>query len=708
MTLGFKVDTINITNATVSTLINIGSPQHNHNFHRPSVYDSAIDVDTVDIHNNKFADGHILETQVFNMSNDLRVSFNIKCEGLKFINNGEDRVGLWDFPNSQVISTIYNPNNNSTTMRFWVTNNLTYYENTISEVTTVRLVCFSNRIFIHREAGTPGENLTYSVVVNDPSTIVTPVINIAKSVCNNNYCIQLLGSNFNATASVQVRENVNGSGILETYAGNDIYRRTPVGSEERIQFPIRNLIQQNKFNNNGLCFKVINSNSSSNEKCFVRPVTADQPPFMGQVVESYNAGQDKEHTSYVVVGSGGNKLKIWGNVWKKIASDYTVTPSTVLKFKFRSNQQQAEINGIGFIMNGSTSAASSRTWQVYGTQTNFGKQDFHDYVSSGTDAQWKEYIIPIGESFTGQISGMVFIADEDAHVGQNVMFKSPKLVEAPDQYDDVPYRRAYDDDVRERSVSWAAGTTQQFHNFHDAGDVDWTIVHAEGNIRFRTELLGSNADTKMSVYKWISGDYHPSGDGTFINLVDVLLGSDNSSGSSEYTILNGELAVYAIKVQSRNGTFGNNTDYKLIIDTPPNAFPDQYDNVPSQRAYDDDVRERSVSWAAGTTQQFHNFHDAGDVDWTIVHAEGNIRFRTELLGSNADTKMSVYKWISGDYHPSGDGTFINLVDVLLGSDNSSGSSEYTILNGELAVYAVKVESRIGALGAGTEYKLIIE
>ncbi len=557
----------------------------------------------------------------------------------------------------------------------------------------------SNMVFIADEDAHVGQE----VIFRNPKLfedINQPQLNIAESVCKNNYCIRLLGSNYDANSYVEVRENSASRPLLYTYSGNDIYSRAPWNGQEKIQFPIRQISIQNKFNTNGLCFRVINTAiASSNEKCFVRPATAPQGLFMGQTVRSY-PGQDPERTSYVVAG-GNNKLKIWGNSWKKISANYSVTPSTVLEFKFRSTQQEPEINGVGFIMQGSNGVADSRFWQIYGTQGGGNRnQEFHNY--SGT--AWKSYRIPIGEKFTGQLKEMVFIADEDTHVGQMTVFFDPILSEAPDKYDDVPKRRAFDDDVRERPVYWTAGTKSQQHNFHDAGDSDWTIVYKGGNIRFRTELIGANADTKMTVYKWITAQNSPSGDGTFVNVVDTALGSDNSFGNSEFIVNNGNTTIYAVKVQSRNGKFGAGTEYKMIIDSPPDA----YDNVPSQRAFDDDVRERPVSWLGGTVSHSHNFHDAGDTDWTIVYMNGARTFRTELLGTNADTKVYIYKWNSWDSHPSGNGQFINVSDQFIASDTTVGSSSLTITANTPTVYAIKVQSRNGKYGAGTDYKLIIE
>ncbi|MFC3194064.1 S8 family peptidase [Marinicella sediminis] len=253
---------------------------------------------------------------------------------------------------------------------------------------------------------------------------IIPVLEDAYPVCNNNYCIRMLGNNFAADASVKVRANAANSPVLAEFAGNDIYVRSDYNGQERLQFPIQNLYLQNLFNKNGLCFWVVSDGIESNEQCFTRPATAAQPPFMGEPLLSYGNGEDLEHTSYVVVGTNNNRLKFMGNSWKKIAYDYQVTTDTVLEFKFKSNRQENEISGIGFIMAGSNSVTPARVWQVDGTEI-YGNQSHHNYSGTG----WVTYRIPVGQSFTGHISDMVFIADEDQHVGQNVLFEDPALLE---------------------------------------------------------------------------------------------------------------------------------------------------------------------------------------------------------------------------------------------------------------------------------------
>ena len=679
----------------------LGVAQHNHNFHDRSGSVLGNDVDSVQINGNLY-DGEIVAAKVFNMAPDLAVNMDVMCAGTKTESDGgktgEPQPGLWPFNNSPIITTT--TQNGETTMRFTAQSGESYTTGGTSSV----LNCIRNRIVISRIGGDPSENLTYSVIVNLENNN-TPTINEINTVCTNNYCPRLLGSNFPADAWVSIRENTPGSSELTQYSGNLIYVRTPLNGQDRLQFPIPEPTIQAKFRSPGLCFKVMGSNGSSNEMCHTRPATVDQLPLLGSTVESFALSQDLQFDTFSTKVTPP-QIKMWGNSWKKIYYNYTLTSNTVLEFEFRSNKQEPEINGIGLIKTGESGMPSSQFWQVFGTQ-DYGHQQFHDYVNN---AGFKFYRIPVGQFITGQIKEMVFVADEDNRVGQNTIFKNMVLKEGSgiDGYDDVPAQRPYDDDVRERGVSWTNGTTEQFHTFHDANDIDWTLVYSQGPKRFRTELIGANSDTKMQVYEWISADTHPSGDGTYINVVDQLIGEDTSIGASEFIVNSSSATIYAIKVESKNGHYGAGTEYKFVVDSLSALNSDQYDSVPGFRTYHDDIREQAVSWRNEDSQHFHNFHDANDSDWTIVYAQGLKRYKTNLIGASSDTKMSVFKWISAEPHPSGDGRYINVVDQLVGTDDGPGGSEVVINASSPTIYAIRVQSRMGSFGTNTEYSLVIE
>ena len=937
-------------NPLITTQAIIGVPQHNHNFHERAfgVFEpNAVtpDVDSIQIDADTYNNQTVL-VQVFNMASGLDVGFDVQCVGMKTIETGaknpEPEFGMFAFVNPISITPVSTGNPNERIVKFTVQNT----DSGTESGNSVDLSCDQNRILINRTAGTPSENLTYSVVVNLENGNA-PVINDAYTVCTNNYCPRLLGSNFPADAWVSVRENTPGSSELVQYSGNLIYVRTPFNGQDRLQFPMPEPSVQAKFRSPGLCFKVMSSAGSSNEMCLSRPATVDQLPLLGSTVVSHATGQDLQFDTFSTKITPP-QLKIWGNSWKEITYNYNITPNTVLEFEFNSNKQEPEVNGIGLVKVGQSGMPSSQFWQVFGTQS-YGNQEYNDYVNgsgfklyripigqfmsgsvqkmvfladedvrvgqntiyrnmglvedstvamplievvgticnyvsydcvkilgdrfpsdayvsirenvtgsaelvqysgnsiyertpensqerlqfpivdpnvqakfqspglcfkvvasigtsnevcrtgpaipsqnyllgsaveqyrpgiedlhyyahdvaggstqptiefwgnswkqinynytvtadtvlefefqsvrqesringigflksgqtivpsnqfwqvSGTgtygqqghnnylnDAQYRLYRIPIGQYFTGPITKMVFAADDDARIGHHIRFKNMKLSENPfiDEYDDVPAQRPYDDDIAGGAVRWLGSDTEHLHNFHEALDNDWTMVQVSGPTRFSTELVGANADTSMFVYEWTSWQDNPSGDGTFVNIVSQLKASDVRAGASEIIVSPSTLTTYGILMKPRLSGYGEDSEYKFKVESLPPASPDQYDNVPSQRAYDDDVRERAVSWLGSDTVHNHNFHDLGDEDWTLVYVPaGVVQFKTQLIGANSDTRLYVYKWISAAPHPSDDGTYINVVDEFVAQDTSVAASEVTVTATEPTFYA---------------------
>ncbi len=136
-------------------------------------------------------------------------------------------------------------------------------------------------------------------------------------------------------------------------------------------------------------------------------------------IDSHGAGQDSP--GGYAVEDGGATLQLTGNHWKKIDYSYTITANTILEFDFWSSVQ-GEIQGIGF---DTDDVASSETvFQLYGTQT-WGLQDHNDYVGPGV----KHYVIPVGQFFTGDMSRLVFVNDDDAGDAGVSYFSNVKVYE---------------------------------------------------------------------------------------------------------------------------------------------------------------------------------------------------------------------------------------------------------------------------------------
>ena len=152
--------------------------------------------------------------------------------------------------------------------------------------------------------------------------------------------------------------------------------------------------------------------------------------FNNVSIISFDNTQDGSGSSFQVQ-DGGSTLFIQDNAWKAIASTYTITPNTVLRFDFRSTEQ-CEIHGIGF--SPTAFANPSRHFKVYGTQNYWCLQDYDTY--SGTD--WKTFVIPVGTRYTGTFNYIYFAADNDANSGiGNSYFRNVRVYEG-DCFGDEP------------------------------------------------------------------------------------------------------------------------------------------------------------------------------------------------------------------------------------------------------------------------------
>ncbi|MEW7290688.1 trypsin-like peptidase domain-containing protein [Aquimarina sp. 2304DJ70-9] len=130
------------------------------------------------------------------------------------------------------------------------------------------------------------------------------------------------------------------------------------------------------------------------------------------------SNQDRGGSATVVNAGAG--LSMSGNTWKEIALTYNVTANTVIEFDF-SSTAQGEIHAVGFEDDDALTPA--RYFKVHGTQ-NYGVTNYDNY-SSGTTT----YVIPVGNFYTGSMSKLVFINDNDAGSGNTSTFSNVKIYE---------------------------------------------------------------------------------------------------------------------------------------------------------------------------------------------------------------------------------------------------------------------------------------
>ncbi len=168
-------------------------------------------------------------------------------------------------------------------------------------------------------------------------------------------------------------------------------------------------------------------------------VPDDALDFREYTVNSYGGLQD--HSGSVVIENGGAAVHLTGNRWIMIDFPYTVTPNTVLEFDF-SSTAQGDVHGIGFDSN--TSISSGLTFRLYGRQ-DWGRNDFAVYnVATGVH----HFVIPVGQSYTGQAKALVFVNDHDvARPNADSVFSNVRIYESDRRSSTVAAPRAMNDRI---------------------------------------------------------------------------------------------------------------------------------------------------------------------------------------------------------------------------------------------------------------------
>lgn len=156
----------------------------------------------------------------------------------------------------------------------------------------------------------------------------------------------------------------------------------------------------------------------------------EDPLFMGETVFSWVSSQDKDSDSWNVL-NGGTTLNLYGNTWKGINYNYTVTADTWLEVDYKSEgPDMPEIAAVVLLSSTNLSSATARTtFQLHGTQT-YGNQWFNRYFDDG----WKTYRINVGHvlknlsSSYRNVKYLGFLGDIDASNKQiNISYRNPRL-----------------------------------------------------------------------------------------------------------------------------------------------------------------------------------------------------------------------------------------------------------------------------------------
>ncbi len=142
-------------------------------------------------------------------------------------------------------------------------------------------------------------------------------------------------------------------------------------------------------------------------------------------IVSYSADQDDAagKSSSATVSDGGLTVELQGNAWKRIPLTYAVTPNTILEFEVTASDI-GEIIGIG-LDEDNNHGNDLRCFQLGGTQAWTGMfQETNTYSSGVMTCR-----IPVGQFYTGTMSNLCFVADDDADGSTQVQFKAVMLYE---------------------------------------------------------------------------------------------------------------------------------------------------------------------------------------------------------------------------------------------------------------------------------------
>jgi hypothetical protein len=124
------------------------------------------------------------------------------------------------------------------------------------------------------------------------------------------------------------------------------------------------------------------------------------------IVSSYGADQDK---GMISEAADDDALMLSNNAWKSLeVSDFEIDANTVLTFLFRADSE-GEIHGIGF--DDDAALNTDRFYQLLGTQTDAGIQDYNGQYTAGSGFQ--EYTINVGDDFAGTFDRLTLVMDSD-------------------------------------------------------------------------------------------------------------------------------------------------------------------------------------------------------------------------------------------------------------------------------------------------------
>jgi hypothetical protein len=126
-------------------------------------------------------------------------------------------------------------------------------------------------------------------------------------------------------------------------------------------------------------------------------------------------GQDVDSTQYAVFDQG-KTLHLWGNNWKAIGANFTVTEQTTVRFTYASMGAQPEVAGVA--VDNNLHSTEARVLSVWGTQP-YGNRDYFGYLGHGRQAY---FLRPFGRITGNTVTHIGFLNDADEGQPTRVTF----------------------------------------------------------------------------------------------------------------------------------------------------------------------------------------------------------------------------------------------------------------------------------------------
>ena len=149
----------------------------------------------------------------------------------------------------------------------------------------------------------------------------------------------------------------------------------------------------------------------------------------------YDSGQDGAggKPTAITISADKRLATITGNVWKKFPLIYTVTANTILEFTVNSSDT-GELIGVSLdndnIATNTDSSSSKRGFVVGGSDVSTLSWANHVTPTYVKNTPAQTYLIPVGTFFTGAVTNLGLIGDDDADGSTKITFGNIRLFEA--------------------------------------------------------------------------------------------------------------------------------------------------------------------------------------------------------------------------------------------------------------------------------------